>query len=285
MRHYKEFDLTEYNSYRLKSKCANAFFPDNEDEMRYIFSHGVGRKKVLLGHGNNVILSKKYYSEDFIILSNNFNQIYISDTIIEAEAGATLLRMSELASEKSLTGLEIFYDIPGSIGGAVVMNAGANGEAISDVLMKVRYYDSIKDEFKEIQNAAIGFDYRNSCFQKNTDLIITKAWFQLRAGNSDQINLRMEKIRSERWVKQPRNYPNAGSVFKRPTGYYVGEMIDELGLKGFTIGGAKISEKHSGFIINFKDAQGEDIINLIETISLKVYQKYNIYLELEQKIL
>src|SRR5690606_19507865 len=190
-----------------------------------------------------------------------------------------------VALENGLSGIEIFYDIPSSLGGAIVMNAGASGEEIKDVLVKVRYLDLQDLKIKEILKEDMSFEYRNSFFQRNTDKIVLKAWLRLKAGSKDQIKDKMETIKAQRWAKQPKEFPNAGSVFKRPKGYYVGAIIDELQLKGFTIGGAKISEKHGGFIVNFNNAKGEDIINIINEVKRRVLENFGVDLEVEQRII
>jgi UDP-N-acetylmuramate dehydrogenase len=285
MRHIENLYLTEYNSYRLKAICANAFFPDSEEELRQIYRNRKEKKKILLGSGHNVILSKEYYEEDFILFSGNFDSISIDGKSIIAEAGATMFDISTLAMENSLSGLEIFYDIPSSLGGAVVMNAGASGEEIKDVLVKVRYYDIAKDEFGEMTNEEIGFSYRNSCFQNNPDFIVTKVWLELKSVDKNSIKEKMEQIKAVRWAKQPRDYPNAGSVFKRPNGVFVGPMIEKLGLKGYKVGGAMVSEKHAGFIINFNNAKGSDIVKIINCIKSKVKDAFNTELITEQRIL
>ena len=285
MRHIENLDLTEYNSYRLKAICAHAFFPDSEEELRQIYRDRKDTKKILLGSGHNVILSKEYYEQDFILFSGNFDSILINGNNIVAEAGATMLELSTRALEHSLTGLEIFYDIPSSLGGAVVMNAGASGEEIKDILVKVRYYDIAKDEFGEMTNEEIGFSYRNSCFQNNPDLIVTKVWLELKSGGKNSIKEKMEQIKAARWAKQPRDYPNAGSVFKRPNGVYVGPMIEKLGLKGYRVGGAMVSEKHAGYIVNVNNASANDILEIIDIIKSKLKLNYFIDIETEQRII
>ena len=202
-----------------------------------------------------------------------------------AEAGSTLLQVSETALKNKLTGFEIFYDIPGSIGGAIVMNAGTKEGEIKDILIKVRYFDLADMQIKEIVEEDIGFGYRDSFFQRNPDKIVLKAWFRLKPGNFEEIKAKMEETRQIRWAKQPREFPNCGSVFKRPPGRYVGPMIDELGLKGFAIGGAKISEKHSGFIVNTGNATGKDILAVISEVQRRIKDKFGINLEIEQRIL
>ncbi len=285
MKSESNFSLKSYNAYCLAAICAKAWFPESGNDLLQIYSQETNKRFFILGNGNNIILSKDYYEEEFIIFNGCFDKITVKDTEINAEAGATLLQLSEKALKHHLTGLEIFYDIPSSVGGAVVMNAGTKEGEIKDVLVKVRYLDLSDMEIKEIEREDMKFEYRNSFFQKNTDKIIMKAWFQLAKGNAKQIRAKMEETKQIRWSKQPREYPNCGSVFKRPPGRFVGPMLDELGLKGFTIGGAQVSEKHSGFIINKGNATGKDILNLIDHIKKRVKEKFDVDLEVEQRII
>lgn len=285
MRVAQNLDLTKFNSYELKATCAKAFFPNSEQDLISIYGDNPHTNKIILGNGNNVILSKEYYPDDFIIFNGNFDRVKITDNIIEAEAGATLEQLSLQALKHKLSGLEIFYDIPSSVGGAVVMNAGASGEEIKDILVKARYLDLADMQIKEMRNQEIGFTYRNSFFQKNPDKIVLKAWIKLLLGTARDIKIKMEETKQKRWAKQPRELPNCGSVFKRPNGRFVGPMIDELGLKGYTIGGAKISEKHSGFIVNASDATGNDILKLIDVVKALVNAEFGINLEVEQRII
>jgi len=279
------FNLTEYNAYRINAVCAKAWFPESENDLLEIYRQNINKRIIILGNGNNIILSKEYYEEEFIILNGCFDNITVNDTLIEAETGATLLQLSETALKHHLTGLEIFYDIPSSVGGAVVMNAGTKEGEIKDILIRVRYLDLSDMQIKEITKEKIGFEYRNSFFQKQTDKIVLKAWFNLKKGNPEQIKAKMEQTKQIRWAKQPRKYPNCGSVFKRPPGRFVGPMLDELGMKGFTIGGAKISEKHSGFIVNTGSATGKDILAIIAEAQKRVKEKFGVDLEEEQRII
>jgi UDP-N-acetylmuramate dehydrogenase len=285
MNYINNFNLTDYNAYRIDAVGAKAWFPENETDLLEIFNQNKNKRLIVLGNGNNIILSKEYYEEEFIILNGCFDKIIISDTEIEAEAGATLLQLSETALKHHLTGFEIFYDIPSSVGGAVVMNAGTKDGEIKDILIKVRYLDLSDLKIKEISKNEIGFEYRNSFFQRNTDKIVLKAWFELRQGNPVEIKNKMDEYKNIRWSKQPREFPNCGSVFKRPKGRFVGPMLDELGLKGFTVGGAKISEKHSGFIVNTGTATGKDILDLIKEVQFRVKEKFGVELEVEQRVI
>jgi len=283
MRVYEDFDLTPYNSYRLKSKCKTAYFPESEDDVVALYK--TNKSFVLLGSGHNLILSKAFYNEDFLIFNGNFNEVGTKLNVISAEAGATVLKVSETAEENGLTGVEFYYDIPSSVGGAVVMNAGTKEGETKNILKKVRYLDLADMLVKEKVNEELELGYRNSIFQNQKSKIILKAWFQLNVGDSKNIRKIMDESKARRWSKQPREFPNSGSVFKRPPGKFVGPMLDELGLKGYTIGGAQVSKKHSGFIVNINNATGEDILNLIKHIQKKVKERFNINLEVEQRII
>lgn len=283
MRIYEKFNLFRYNAYRLNAFCRKAYFPESEKDIVQLYCDQ--NQLIVIGNGNNIILSREWYDESFILFNDCFDKVDIKGTEISAEAGATLLQLSELAMQNALSGFEIFYDIPSSVGGAVVMNAGASSKEIKDLIIKVRYLDLADGKIKELPCEAIEFEYRNSFFQKNKDKLVLKVWFNLIPGTQTTIKANMEETKEKRWAKQPREYPNCGSVFKRPKGHFVGPMLDELGLKGFAIGGAKISEKHSGFIVNTGNATGKDILSLIEVAKVKVRERFNIDLEIEQKII
>ncbi len=285
MRVIENFDLTNYNSYRIESTCAKAYLPETEDDIIALFQQKPGFQPVIIGGGYNIILSRNYYDNDFIIFSDNLSKYCIDGTTIKAEAGVSLYTLSNAALDNNLSGLEIFYDIPSSLGGAVVMNAGASGEEIKDLLIRVKYYDPVTNTINVIERADMSFEYRNSTFQKNPHLIILNAELKLHAGEREAILQKMEATKSARWAKQPKNFPNAGSVFKRPPGRFVGPMIEQLGLKGYALGGAKVSEKHAGFIINYDRATGRDILDLIELIRTRVKEEFGVELEVEQRVI
>lgn len=281
---FNNSELTNYNSYRIKAHCDIAYFPENENDVVSFFTEN--KDFILLGSGHNIIFSRDYYEKPIVIFNGNYNSIrFAEDGLLEIEAGAMMWDVAQFALDNSLSGLEIFWDIPSSLGGAVVMNAGASGEEIKDVLVKVRYLDLADNQVKEILKEDISFEYRNSFFQKNTDKIVLKAWLKLQKADKEAIHEKMETIKAQRWAKQPKEFPNGGSVFKRPKGYYVGAIMDELGLKGYTVGGAKISEKHGGFIINFNNATGRDILEIITEVKRQVWEKYQVDLEVEQRII
>jgi UDP-N-acetylmuramate dehydrogenase len=284
MKIIENFDLTDYNSYKFKATCKKAYFPNSNEDVQIAFSDKAV-KRIIIGNGNNLILSADYYEEDFIVFNGNFNAVTVESDVIKAQAGATLKELCEIAYENSLGGMEVFWDIPSSLGGAVVMNAGASGEEIKDILVKVSYLDLNDGEIKERYNEDIGFVYRNSFFQKDESKVVLNVQIQLKKALKETIMEKMNAIRDKRWEKQPRNYPNCGSVFKRPEGRFVGPMLDELGLKGFSIGGAQVSEKHSGFIVNRDNATGKDVLALIKEVQRRVKEKFGVNLEVEQRII
>lgn len=280
----ENFKLQDYNSYRINSECSKAWFPENENDFSVIFEKKIDNK-IIIGSGNNIILSKDYYKEEFVILNGCFNKIQSYNNIVESEAGATMKQIAELCLNNSLTGFEAFYDIPSSVGGAIYMNAGNSEKEVKELVLKVRYLELDNMIIKEMKNEEILFGYRSSIFQSSNKKIILKSWFNLEKGTASEIKKKMDDIKTERWLKQPREYPNCGSTFKRPKGYYVGPLLEKLGLKGYSIGGAKISDKHAGFIINTGGASGEDIISLINFVKTCVYKEYGIKLEVEQRII
>ena len=285
MKIFKDFELSNFNSYKIKSKCSIAYFPESESDFIELFTTLKGNDYIVIGNGNNIILSKEYYNIPFVILNGFFDRIAINGNYVEAEAGATTSNLSEFALKNSLTGAEFLYDIPSSIGGAVVMNAGTKEGETKNILHKVRYLDLNDLHIKEKLNSQVNLSYRDSYFQNNKNTIILKVWFKLEKGEQNRIDSLMNESKERRWSKQPREFPNCGSVFKRPPGRFVGPMIDELGLKGFTVGGAQVSEKHSGFIVNKDEATGEEILTLIKEIQKRVKEKFDVELEVEQRVI
>lgn len=280
---YSDFDLTDYNSYRIGSRVKDALFPENIDEVEDAFRRY--KDLVVLGGGNNIIISKSYYDSTFIFIRDNLSAHHAEGNIIRSEAGLDMAELSQFACENELSGLEIYYDIPGSVGGAVFMNAGNAELTISQLVDTVWAYNKVTKEIEVFNNEACLFGYRSSVFMSRNELVILKVNFQLKIDNSDAIRQKMLVNKTVRDSKQPKDYPNAGSVFKRPKGYFVGTMIEELGLKGYSIGGAQVSEKHAGFIVNKGLAKGEDVLMLIKYIQDKVYNAYSVKLELEQVII
>lgn len=285
MKTYKNFDLTNYNAYRLNSFCSRALFPETMNELVSLVAGFGGDRFQLLGSGHNVILSKKFYDEPFVILARNFSSMSLKGTNITADAGARLEELSQIAADHSLSGLEPFYDIPSSVGGAVVMNAGNADAEISQFLISITYYCLATNEMRSIDAKDCGFIYRNSIFQDDQTKLILSAELKLKEGDKDNIWKKMMSIKEARWAKQPRTLPNCGSVFKRPKGYFVGALIDGVGLRGSEVGGAQISPKHAGIIVNNGNATGVDILTLIRRAQQTVMEQCGVMLEVEQRII
>lgn len=278
-------DLTPYNSYRIRTGCARAFFPDNEDDLRAAYETDPEVPKVQLGSGHNVVFAREFYDNDFIILNGTFSQIEVEGSEMEVQAGAFSARMSEVAWEHGLSGLEFLYDIPSSLGGAIVMNAGASGEEIKDLVVSIRYLDLGDGSFREISGEEARFSYRNSIFQRDADKIVVSARLRLRPEERNVIRAKMDAFKTARWAKQPRDLPNAGSVFKRPPGRFVGPMVEALGLKGFRVGDAMVSTKHGGIIVNVGSARGTDVVRVIDHVRERVAAEFGVTLEIEQRIM
>ncbi len=232
----------------------------------------------ILGNGSNILVSDKGIDGAVISLSA-LNEITVKEDVITAGAGASLTALCSLAANEGLTGLEFAYGIPGSVGGALYMNAGAYGGEMADVVTCAEYITA-EGEMGIILKDQMKLGYRTSCFKQNGN-IITNVTFKLKKGDKSEITSKMKCLMKKRCDKQPLDYPSAGSTFKRPKGYFAGALIEENGLKGVSVGGAQVSIKHAGFVINQKNATTNDILALIEKIQSTVLENNGVKLETE----
>ena len=217
-------------------------------------------------------------------VGNDFSEIKLHENgVIEVEAGCSLIKLCKFALDNSLTGLEFAYGIPGTVGGAIYMNAGAYGGEIKDVLQSAEFID-LNGEASTYLIDQMNLSYRHSIFQSN-NYIITKGIFQLKKGNKADIEAKMADLMNRRKTKQPLEYPNAGSTFKRPEGQFAGKLIQDCGLKGYTFGGAMVSEKHSGFVINYDNATSDDVKKVIEHVQKTVLDQTGYFLDCEVRII
>jgi len=237
---------------------------------------------LVLGVGSNLLVRDKGIRGIVIELGQNFKSIRIEGEQIWAQAGIRLAELAKKAAAGSLSGLEFAEGIPGSLGGAVVMNAGAYDGEMQDVILEVEVINP-RGEFQTFTNEEMGFAYRKSIFQDELYTVLS-ARMQLHYGNQAETYAKMHKFARSRREKQPLEHPSAGSTFKRPTGYYVGPMIEELSLKGYSIGGAQVSSKHAGFIINKGEATAADVLELIEKIQNEAKKKFGVELHPEIRI-
>ena len=236
-----------------------------------------------LGNGSNLLVADEGYPGFIIKLTWDFDGIREVNRGLEAGSAVLLPRLSNAAFGWGLTGLEFASGIPGSVGGAVTMNAGAYGGEVAQVLESVTFLDEA-GEICTLPASACGFGYRKSIFSDRKCLIL-KARFHLNQGDPASIRARMEALAAKRREKQPLEYPSAGSMFKRPPGHFAAALIDQCGLKGFTVGGAQVSAKHAGFVINRGDAACADVLELVRQVRERVLAQTGVELELEVKML
>ena len=239
---------------------------------------------MIIGNGSNILASDDGYRGVVIRLDGDFRKIaLVDDDTVYCGAGATVAALCKFALNNGLSGLEFAWGIPGSVGGAVFMNAGAYGGEMKDVVYSVNHLTK-NGEPGRTEKDALQFGYRTSVYRQN-NAIITGATLKLRKDNPEDIRARMDDYLGRRSSKQPLEYPSAGSVFKRPAGAYAGALIEQCGLKGHSHGGAQVSEKHAGFIINKANANANDVKSLIREVQTKVYDETGYNLECELIIL
>lgn len=237
----------------------------------------------VIGNGSNLLVQDDGFDGVIIEIDSALAKIEINGNEIVAKAGAKLSKIAVKALNESMTGFEFAHGIPGNLGGAVTMNAGAYGGEMKDVLKWVKVLDN-NGEMKTLKAEELELGYRTSIIVKEK-MIVLEACIELHEGNRDEIEMHMKELMAKRKEKQPLEYPSAGSTFKRPEGYFAGKLIQDAGLKGYRVGGAMVSEKHSGFVINYDNATATDIINLMKDVRKKVYEEFQVTLEPEVKIL
>lgn len=275
--------LKDYTTYKVGGMAICMVYPDDESGLitllKYLKENSIKHK--ILGNGSNVIFNNSGY-DGVIIKLDNFNDLKIINNKIIVGAGYLLSKLSLRVSRLGLTGMEFAAGIPGSIGGAIYMNAGAYKSDMGYIVTSVKVLTP-DYKIKTLYNKDLDFHYRSSFIQKNNDYICLEATITLKKGNPEEIMELINERKKRRLETQPLEYPSAGSVFRNPEGDFAGRLIEEIGYKGKSIGGAKVSEKHANFIINNGNATGEDIKKLINEIKEKVKEKYNIELKVEQE--
>ncbi len=273
--------LAKYTTFHIggPAECLIAARSPKEVDMVIQFA---GQHQVplrILGNGSNLLIDDKGVSGIVLYIGRRMQDIEVNGTEIVAQAGARMALVARAAMEHALTGLEFVFGIPGTIGGGVIMNAGAYGGELSQIVTKVEAFDK-EGNFHTLTSEELQFGYRKSML-KEQEYIVTKIYMNLQKGNKEAIQKRMSELGALRREKQPLEYPSAGSTFKRPNGYFVGQLIEEAGLKGYAVGGAEVSKKHGGFIINVGEASCKDVRSLIGYIKATILEKYNVELEPE----
>ena len=274
--------LKNHTTFKIGGNAKAVIVPESLGELSDIIKSLKNDKFIVIGNGSN-ILAPDEGVDYYIIKTSKVNNVIVDRNEIIADCGATLAKIANCALENSLTGFEFASGIPGTIGGGVVMNAGAYDGELSQVVVKTTFCDKSGNVF-EITDKEHEFSYRHSFFS-DKDYIILSSVISLKKGDKNEIAEKMHELNRRRVDKQPLNFPNAGSAFKRPEGYFAAKLIDDSGLRGVKIGGAQVSEKHCGFIINAGDATAEDVKKLMELCQNKVYDKFGVRIEPEIKFL
>ena len=274
--------LERHTSFHIGGPAALMALPASREEavlaVRTAAQFGV--EPFFLGNGSTLLVVDEGVDR-FVIKTSNLRQCRVDGNYIEADSGITLARLAVFAREQGLTGLEFAHGIPGTLGGAVTMNAGAYGGEMAQVVREVTV---LTKEGKVETLYEFDFGYRHSVFSDGGYMVLGVR-MELAPGNRDDIAKRMEELAQQRQSKQPLEYPSAGSVFKRPEGYFAGALIEQCGLKGLTVGGAQVSEKHAGFIINRGGATCNHVLELVEQVKRRVLDETGVALEMEVKVL
>ena len=280
-----EAPMKKYTSFKCGGNASVLIIPDSVENLNKIveFSYSKNVKPMIVGNGSNLLVTDNGINGIVIKIGSKLSEIRLLDeTTIYCEAGASLKSLCMFALENSLSGLEFAYGIPGTLGGAVYMNAGAYGGEMKDVLYSVNHIDEDGNE-GTLSKENLDLGYRYSAYTKN-GFVITSAILKLTKADKKDIKEAMDDKLGRRKDKQPLEYPSAGSTFKRPAGYFAGALIEDCGLKGYTVGGAQVSEKHAGFVINKGGATSTDVITLIKDVQKIVFEKHGVMLETEVKI-
>lgn len=277
--------MKNHTTFRIGGPADALALPKTPEEVAEVvhFCHEHAQPYYVLGNGSNLLVSDEGYRGLVLQLYRNFNDIQVNGETITVQSGAMLAAVARMAYQTGLTGLEFASGIPGTIGGAVVMNAGAYGGEMKNVLKEVTVLTK-EGEVLVIPAKALELGYRTSVIPKN-GWIVLGAVLQLKKGDQEQILARMEELKEQRITKQPLDLPSAGSTFKRPEGYFAGKLIMDAGLRGFTVGGAQVSEKHCGFVVNRGNATAADVWELICEVKRRVKEMTGVELEPEVKLL
>ena len=278
----EDADLYTYNTFKLHSKCKGLVIVNNENDLKSIVDilNEYSSKWFIIGNGSNIILPSYY---DGIIIKYSNTEYRVEDNKLYVSSGCMLNKIASEMCNLGYTGFEWATGIPGTIGGSIVGNAGAYLSSISEVLISATVYDG--KNIYEMSNFDFNFEYRNTCLKGRRDIVVLSAVFKLEKGNIDEIKALVLDRTNRRIASQDLKNPSNGSVFRNPEGFAAGKLIDDLGLKGFSVNDAMVSNIHANFFINNGNATSEDIIELINIVKTKVNDEYDIELHLEQEII
>ena len=273
--------MNRHTTFRVGGEAECMAVVETQDELSQLVSYlgRIEQEYFVLGNGSNLLVGDKGYRGIVVKLGPRLSAVRVEQDHIAAGAGALLSQVAFAARDAGLSGMEFAAGIPGSIGGGIVMNAGAYGGEMKQIVKMVRVMDK-EGEILTLDNDTMEFGYRTSII-RNRPFIVLGVVLKLTPGNRDEISAKMEELMKQRKSKQPLEYPSAGSTFKRPEGYYAGKLIMDAGLRGYRIGGAQVSEKHCGFVINSGGASAADIREVIEEVQERVRDRFHVRLEAE----
>ncbi len=278
--------LSRHGSFRIGGPGDLGLYPRDRAQLTHALS--LLREEeipvTVIGNGSNVVFPDEGL-RGAVIFTEHCRAYSVTDTSVTADAGVTLATLATAARDASLTGLEFAHGIPGTLGGAVLMNAGAYGGCMADICISSDYYDMNTGGIHTLSGDAQGFGTRTSFYAMHPECVVLGATLALSSGDRDAISDTMRELAMRRRASQPLEFPSAGSVFKRPAGYFAGKLIEDQGLKGYRIGGAEVSQKHAGFIINRGDATARDVRELVDHIQNTVFQATGVRLECEIRFL
>ena len=280
---YLDEPMKKHITFRVGGPADYFVTPSTVEEVKEIVAlcKKEGMPYYILGNGSNLLVGDKGYRGVMIQIYKEMSGIEVDGEIIRVQAGALLSRIGVTALEAGLQGFEFAAGIPGTMGGAVVMNAGAYGGEMKDILVDATVLTP-EGEVLVLKNEELELGYRTSVIVKK-NYIVLEATVKLAKGSKEEIRGRMDELKVQRTTKQPLEYPSAGSTFKRPTGYFAGKLIQDAGLRGFQVGGAQVSEKHCGFVINKDNATAADVVELMKQVADKVHAEFGVTLEPEVK--
>lgn len=277
--------MSAHTTFKIGGPARLMAFPKNEYEIALIIKkcNELSKRYIVVGNGSNLLVDDGGIDAVVIALGKDFAEVkLVDDTTIYAEAGAQLMKVCRVALENELGGLEFAYGIPGSCGGGAFMNAGAYGGELKDVVFRCDHIDK-NGEKGFLLGEDMELSYRHSAYYDN-DCVITGVYFKLKKSDKQEIKAKMDDFMLRRKTKQPLEYPSAGSTFKRPQGYFAGALIEECGLKGCSVGGAQVSTKHSGFVINTGSATCNDVLSLCKKVADTVKAQKGVDLEMEIRV-
>ena len=286
MKRLENVDMRQYTSFKAGGSAREMVIVESVEELQQVLQeiNKEDKKWLMLGNGSNTLISDKGFDGLIVKLGDSFADVSVEEDGLVCGTAALMSVVAKIALRESFTGFEPLSGIPGSLGGAVFMNAGAYDGEMKDVVEYVDIVSRDGKEVKRVKGEDMDFSYRHSILEESGDVAVSVK-LKMPKGNPEEIAAKMQELMKRRNEKQPVQYPSAGSFFKRPTGYFAGKLVQDAGLKGLTVGGAQVSELHSGFVINIGNATATDIIDLMHLVQNTVYDKFGVKLEPEVRII